>query len=393
VRPLRSSAALLLALAACSTPAAPPADASPADVSPASDVPTAPSDASTAPDVPFEDAAPPGMPLSWDVRQMGPYAAGYRAIQFAYTPRGASAPRNLTFHIWYPTHTTTGAHPRYANVIYDTNATIGAPLSPSAYGPRYPVHVYSHGDRGFGGTSHFLMTYFASHGWVCIAPDHALNTIRDTPDPRPISLYYLRGQDVSAALDALEQLPATDPLAGRVDTTHALLSGHSFGTHTVWSAVGATFDLDLITARCPSDPTCSDADLNAFRLAAGDPRFVAGIPMAGAISRDFFGPDGHTSVTVPLFAMSGSDDPVGDDVQFTSTAPLPLTWIDVRGGCHQFFALGGCDNIADSFQPVIVGAYALAFGRRYVLNDTDPTVTGLLDGSVAVSDLVTFHRR
>ncbi len=40
-----------------------------------------------------------------------------------------------------------------------------------------PVQVYSHGDRGFPGTSHFLMRYFASHGWVSVA--------RWTYPPRP----------------------------------------------------------------------------------------------------------------------------------------------------------------------------------------------------------------
>ena len=108
---------------------------------------------------------------------------------------------------------------------------------------------------------------------------------------------------------------------------------------------------------------------------------------------DFFGPDGHSSVTVPLLAMSGTADPVGADVQFTTTAPLPLTWIEVLGGCHQFFALGGCTDIANDRQPVIVGAYALAFARRHVLHDSDPTVAGILDGSISVSDLVTFHGR
>jgi hypothetical protein len=49
--------------------------------------------------------------------------------------------------------------------------------------------------------------------------------------------------------------------------------------------------------------------------------------------------------------------------------------------------------IADSFQPLIVGAWAVAFARRHVLNDDDPTVRGVLDGTIALSDRVTLHRR
>ncbi|MEI8258193.1 MAG: hypothetical protein WCJ30_21150, partial [Deltaproteobacteria bacterium] len=374
-------------VAACAAPAAAidasVTDAMPWDVAAADSAPDA-----ARPDAAVEDVAPEPSPLTWDVRRPGPYATGYRTITFGFSPPGGGAERVLTFHLWYPTHATSGPHPRYFGLFVDPLSVVGAPLAPSSYGDHYPVHVYSHGDRGFGPTSHFLMRYFASHGWISIAPDHLGNTLSDTPDPRPLGIYYLRGLDVSAALDALEQLPATDPLSARTDTAHALLSGHSFGTHTVWTALGAAYDVDLISARCTPAGTCSATDLAAFRAGTHDPRFVAGIPMAGSISRDLFGPDGHRSVSVPLLSMSGSADPVGADAQFTTTAPLPLTWIDVLGACHQFFALGGCSDIANDQQSAIVGTYALAFARRHVLNDGDPTVAGVLDGSILVSSLV-----
>ena len=63
--------------------------------------------------------------------------------------------------------------------------------------------------------------------------------------PLPIQLYHWRSADVSQALDVVGALPPGDPLAGRADTRTAVLSGHSFGSHTTWSSAGATFDLDV----------------------------------------------------------------------------------------------------------------------------------------------------
>ncbi len=172
-----------------------------------------------------------------------------------------------------------------------------------------------------------------------------------------------------------------------------MLTGHSFGTHTVWASAGATFDVDAFRAMCTPRLSCGESDLTVFREGIGDPRIVAAIPMAGSINRTLFGAMGHGSVRIPMLAMSGSEDPVGADGQFTSTAPMPLTWIDVRGGCHQYFALGGCTMIPDALQGVIVGAWSMAFARRHVLDDGNPTVLGVLDGTLALSDRVTLHRR
>ena len=340
-----------------------------------------------------DDVAPVGDPRAFDVRQRGPFNTGHRVFMHTYTPRGSTTPRTIPVHVWYPTRAIRGPHPTYDRFFTDTEAIDDAPPAPPVHPMGYPVHVYSHGHRGFAGTSHFLMAYFATHGWVSVAPDHVGNTLLNSPDPRPFPIYHLRSQDVRAATDLLAALPASDPLGGRCDTRRVVLSGHSFGTHTVWSTAGATFDVAAITPMCTPRVSCSEADVAVFREGLADPRVVAAIPMAGSIGRALFGPTGHASVRIPLLAMSGTDDPVGADAQFMTTAPVDLTWIEVRGGCHQYFALGGCPMIPDSFQPLIVGAWSVAFARRHVLNDDDPTVRGVLDGTIALSDRVTLHRR
>lgn len=344
-------------------------------------------------DVP-NDEPPVGDPLTWSPRTRGPFHTGYRQIMYTYTPRGSAMPRTIPVHIWYPTRALNGRHPTYARLVMDPESIVDAPLAAPAHPGGYPVHIYSHGDRGFGGTSHFLMRFFASHGWISAAPDHVGNTLPEPViNPRPYALYHVRSQDVSAALDALTTLPAADPLSGRMQVARTLLSGHSYGTHTVWSSAGATYDIDAIRARCTEMVGCLPSDLPVFQMGLGDPRFVAAIPMAGSINRDFFGAMGHSSVRIPLLSMSGTADPVGADTQFMTTAPLRLTWIEVRGGCHQFFALGSCGEIPDTDQDPIVGAWAMAFARRHVLMDNSAAITSLLDGSMPVSDRVTVHLR
>jgi hypothetical protein len=112
--------------------------------------------------------------------------------------------------------------------------------------------------------------------------------------------------------------------------------------------------------------------------------------MAGSMKRDLFGPVGHQSVSIPMLSMSGSDDPVGADTQYQDTKDIDLTWIDLAGGCHQTFGIGDCKTLEPTVGFAIVNEYALAFARKYVLSDPDSNTAGIVDGTVTVSDLVTF---
>jgi hypothetical protein len=72
---------------------------------------------------------------------------------------------------------------------------------------------------------------------------------------------------------------------------------------------------------------------------------------------------------------------------------VDLTWVDIRGGCHQFFAIGHCDHIPDEDQPRIVGAWVFAFARRHVLRDTSTAIMDITEGRTVLSDRVTVRRR
>jgi predicted dienelactone hydrolase len=391
-RPAPRSARLALGLAlafsliaACDSTSQPGADASPDAES------DAVSDASpdTAPDADPDqgpDVAAPSLTLKAPVDAAGPFRVGYRSFEHRYTPAGLSEERAITLHIWYPTEATSGKHPTYNGFFPDEEALENAP----AAGPldaSYPVHVHSHGHQGFGGTSAFLMRRFASHGWVAIAPDHVGDLLGAHGDSGTIAHYIKRPGDISASLDALAALPANDPLA-RVDVSRVIMSGHSRGCHTVWSVVGASFDPDA-GGLDPATP----AELAVFAQGFRDPRVVAAIPMAGTYSRDWFGVDGYKAASVPMLALTGSEDNAASArFRFDNLPGADLTWVELAGGCHQTFALGFCDTLQTEEGFGIVDAYAMAFARVTLLGDTDAKSLGILEGTTEVSAKATLHR-
>jgi len=344
-------------------------------------------------------AAPTSAPTSWDVAKNGPFHVGYRTVQTSYTtPNGAT--RSFDLNIWYPTLDDDGTTPKYNDIFYDAKAYVDASLAPSVYaGGKYPVQIYSHGDRGYPDNSAFLMRHFASHGWVAIAPRHVGNTLGDTPTTKPEEIYYLRGLDIKASLDRMESLPSTDALAGKTDTSRVVMTGHSFGSHSVWTVAGAPFDVDGLTAKCkpatgsPTMAPCTDADLAAFRAGVKDTRVISGFTMAGTLRTDWTGAHGETGVQIPMFFMSGTDDPIGQSAFFDGIAPFPISWVDVQGACHLFFSTGKCNILGDEKQVPIVGGFGLAFARKTLMNDTTQDVSDTLAGRKNDPAVVTFKVR
>jgi predicted dienelactone hydrolase len=361
----RSAAALALAtLAACS--AAPPPTPGRCTV------------AATAPGSPTEP---------------GPFLVGYRKFATTYQPPGQLAPRTVTVNVWYPSELGDGVDAEYLGLTKDPRAAVDATPAAPLDACGFPVMAYSHGYAGFAGGGARLLRHFVSHGWVAIGPDHTGNTLIDTVNPTPTALFYERALDVSAALDAVAALGADDPLGGKVATDRVLLAGHSFGSTTAWSIAGARFDTALIRERCVEEGTCTEGELAAFEAGVRDPRVVASMPLAGDLRRSWFGPTGHETVKIPVFAMTGGNDKVGLEAQWDTLVGLDLSWVELAGGCHETFNLGVCETLDPDEGTRLVGAYALAFGRRVVLGDAGAEVVGIVDGTRVISDKVTFRRR
>ena len=330
-------------------------------------------------------------PMGWAVDEIGPFAVGHQSVTRTYAPGAGIDERTIRIDIWYPTRDESGITATYA-VGTDAQVMENAALAPVVHDGGFPVHVHSHGYRGYGATSAFLARYFASHGWVTVAPGHTQNTIIDHVDPLPVAHFLHRPMDVTAALDALpEILP-------EADTSAVVLSGHSFGSSTTWASGGATYALDSVAEMCATgegieDDGCTSEEEARFGLGLADARVVSTVPMAGTLRRGWFGDDGEQSMNGPVLFFSGTEDPVGQQSQFEQMAAIDFTWVELEGGCHQTFALGGCNTLDTDLGFHVVQSLSLAFARQTVLGDHGSQTAALLSGQESISEIATTRLR
>jgi len=113
-----------------------------------------------------------------------------------------------------------------------------------------PVLVFSHGFHGCATQSRFLMTAFASAGYLVLAPNHRDATCNggragwldrpaqpfDRPDAWTDAVYRDRADDIRTVVDALGR---DARLRDRADLHRLGLVGHSLGGYTVLGLSGA----------------------------------------------------------------------------------------------------------------------------------------------------------
>jgi predicted dienelactone hydrolase len=362
------------------------------------------------PDVPDQEVWMPPDPLAASVEAPGPYGIGFREGEIVYDVLPEGAPRTLRTAIWYPTLETPGDEPTlyYPGSLKREEVITQAEPAPHEC---WPVLVFSHGYAGFAENSYFLTEHFASHGWLVIAMDHTGNTVEDLGAPVESSMYAYRPQDVSAAIDLLSALPVGDPLRAKGDTSRVVVSGHSYGGYTTLVSSGATFDMEALVASC-EDGTghgafCTNLgeDLQAIYTAGlGDPRVVAGIPMAPGAAKVI--QDGVGDIAIPILQFTGgldgqtTNDGSGDPLWQALEGPDHIR-VNIETAGHQSFTIvctwfptfgagDGCgEGFIDSLEVHrIVNTYALAFARKHVLGDE--SVEDYLDGTVEVDPEVTL---
>ena len=332
-------------------------------------------------------------PLQWSLEEQGEYGVGFMTWEHEYTVPVGESPRTIALNLWYPTEDTDGEPGKYLQGLYeDPLVLLDATPAPIWREEGFPVLAYSHGDYAWGASSASLMRFFASHGWVAIAPDHTDNTLLRTVEPRPTSHYIHRPLDISASLDAIEN--QSFPGLGDIDTQSVIMSGHSFGAFTVWASAGAEFSDERLEDTCLAleEGQCTEAEREIFLSGElRESRVVAAITMAGAIRRNFFGEKGHLGVEIPLMLMSGTEDGDGIPSSWEGLQDLSsLSWLELIGGCHESFAVGICSTLDPELGFTLVNAYSLALGRSSVLNDDSPDVLGLLSGSRSLSELARY---
>jgi dienelactone hydrolase len=125
---------------------------------------------------------------------------------------------------------------------------------PDGPGP-FPVIVFSHGAGGSGQTVRLLSRFWATHGFVVLAPTHAdsvkgrdptLESMRETAadaaqDPKA---WENRARDIAFVIAASAAVEARVPaLKGKLDDARVGVGGHSYGAFTAELLAGATVEL------------------------------------------------------------------------------------------------------------------------------------------------------
>jgi len=175
---------------------------------------------------------------------------------------------------------------------------------PKAGGP-YPVIVFSHVWGGKPDAYTRLISFWAAHGYVVLAPAHAdagditnLGAMKDeTEDP---AAWEGRVRDVTFVADALPTLQRRLPaLKGKMDRSRIAAGGHSYGAYVSQLIAGATVDIP------------NGRQEMSFR----DKRFRAALLLSPqGVNRMGLTARSWDHAAIPMMTMTGSRDRAYGDV-------------------------------------------------------------------------------
>ncbi len=315
----------------------------------------------------------------------GPFNVGHMLVNHTYQPLPDQPERTIPIEIWYPTEDVAGETATYF-IGVDESVIDNAQPAPPIHEKGYPVHLSSHGYQGWGANSAFLMSHFASHGWVVVAPNHIDNTIIDHSSPLAVNHFVHRPKDLIESLNVLENLD----WEYSIYTDDVVMSGHSFGaSYSTWGIAGARYDnIDTVcqTGDGLEDPTTLCTESEYTSLSSGglnDSRVKVAIPMAGTDRKTFFGDTGYQGVDVPVLFISGTEDGQERNVShYEDITGLDFQWLSLENACHQSFTVGGCATMDTDLAFNILNHYVLAFARQRLLGDDSSDIQSVLNGTV-----------
>jgi predicted dienelactone hydrolase len=165
-----------------------------------------------------------------DPSSFGPHQVGRRHLELT---RGD---RPVDVDIWYPA--TVGSEPKSVyDLVYTTltspNAYADAPIATG----KFPIITFSHGLSTINYQSYDVMEYWASHGYIVVAPTHTGNDIKAAVSNTTVGLDQTivdRTGDLAFSIDvALFVYPNS------ADATKVIATGHSMGGWAAYAqAVG-----------------------------------------------------------------------------------------------------------------------------------------------------------
>lgn len=236
-----------------------------------------------------------------DLRQPGPYRVTQQTLTFPIaarrqTPQGLADSYRLPVDIYRPQG-----------------------LSQPA-----PLVVMAHGFGSTRETYGYVAQHLASHGIVVAAPEHIGSDLdyRNRvlrglvkPDISPLE-FVSRPLDITATIDAIEQLVATDPAwAGQVNLQQIGVFGNSFGGTTALSIAGATLNPSRLQKECQPDQHVLNISVLLQCRARSLPtqpsqrdRRVKAVFAAYPMTSVVFGPEGLGPIAIPTLILAGSRD-------------------------------------------------------------------------------------
>lgn len=240
----------------------------------------------------------------------------------------------------------------------------------SVAGGSLPVIIWSHGAFGSGKSYAPLTRFWASHGYVVIAPTHAdsaANGVVPSLDNRQaFREWNVRPQEVSFVIGQLDNISRRVPdIAGRLDVSALGMGGHSFGAHTAELLAGAVARGRFM----PSD----------LQRTYADPRIAAFMMVSPSGPGGIFDDRSFDGIRRPVLAVSGDNDTVGAFRQSASRRRkawelMPggdkyLLWI--AGAYHGFGGISGGirhegSGPSDAGQVDIVRCTGLAFWDSFL---------------------------
>lgn len=263
--------------------------------------------------------------------EFGPFDVGHTSFVAVDPSRGA---RSIPVDVWYPVDPGTAGTAELTTLplapgigLKSERAFENAPVSET---PNQPLVIFSHGYGGTNTQSINLMEILASQGFVVAAPEHVGNSQSARGDSFDQAAAH-RVPDVSLVIDAMtaKNRDAGDAFAGRVDSEHVSVVGHSFGGMTaIGSAAG-------------------------WAGAQPDQRVVAIVAISAVIDGEMqlderSGPNaGFTSsqlerIEVPVLLMGGTEDinvPIANnDLAFEQLTRAPsVDKVSIIGANHNHF--------------------------------------------------------
>lgn len=231
-------------------------------------------------------------------------------------------------------------------VLHDTAR--GKDLHVRIYYPQgqgaYPVIIFSHGAGGSQDVGPELLGFWASHGYVVIAPTHA-DSIRLRREQgqktgmgdilrefgTDADLRISRVKDDSLIIDSLPGLAKLAPeLAGKIDAKHIGVGGHSAGAMTAMLIGGTTEDMPANGPGGPETAALRDTRVSCILVLSGQ-----------GITPNWSCFDEHSwdALSIPMMVMTGSLDESSRTGQTTASRCDPYKYAPA-GGKYLLFITG-----------------------------------------------------